>query len=138
MQRPKLNTGSPHYMRSFYLRFCIYAIQKWPFSGTYPLIYSHPRSFYKQIPCMRAHFCSPYLSHITRSTCMFNFARMDWESQDGKTCWKDWQIQICWRNIYQLHSRLDNTGTNLHFLSLPGNIKQGFKILSKCRLKHFT
>ncbi len=25
------NTGSPHYKRSFYLRFYIYAIQKWPF-----------------------------------------------------------------------------------------------------------
>jgi len=24
------NTGSPRYMRCFYLRFCVYAIQKWP------------------------------------------------------------------------------------------------------------
>jgi len=24
------NTGSPRYMRSFYLQFCVYAIQKWP------------------------------------------------------------------------------------------------------------
>ena len=26
------NTGGPRYMRSFYLRFCVYAIEKWPFS----------------------------------------------------------------------------------------------------------
>ncbi len=26
-----LNTGDPHYMRSFYLRFRIYDIEKWPF-----------------------------------------------------------------------------------------------------------
>jgi len=25
------STGSPRYMRSFYLQFCIYAIRKWPF-----------------------------------------------------------------------------------------------------------
>jgi len=24
-------TGGPRYMRSFYLRFCVYATQKWPF-----------------------------------------------------------------------------------------------------------
>jgi len=56
-------------MRSFYLQFCIYAIEKWPFSGTYPLIYGNPRSFYMQIQYMRAYFWSPYLSHIMRSTC---------------------------------------------------------------------
>jgi len=27
----QLNTGRPRYMRSFYLRFRVYAIQKWPF-----------------------------------------------------------------------------------------------------------
>jgi len=37
------------------------------FSGTYPLIFSHP--FYMRIRYMRPHFWSPYLSHITRSTC---------------------------------------------------------------------
>ncbi len=50
-------TGSPRYMRSFYLRFCIYAIVNYPWS------------FYMQIRYMRAYFWSPYLSHITRSTC---------------------------------------------------------------------
>jgi len=25
------STGGPRYMRSFYLRFCVYAIEKWPF-----------------------------------------------------------------------------------------------------------
>jgi len=39
------------------------------FSGTYPLINSHPWSFYMRIHYMRAYFWSPYLSHITRATC---------------------------------------------------------------------
>jgi len=39
------------------------------FSGTYPLIYSNPWSFYMGICYMRVYFWSPYLSHITRSTC---------------------------------------------------------------------
>ncbi len=39
-------TGSTHYMPSFYLQFHIYAIEKWPFSVTYPLIYGGPWSFY--------------------------------------------------------------------------------------------
>ncbi len=33
-------------MQTFYLQFQVYAIEKWPFSGTYPLIYGNPRSFY--------------------------------------------------------------------------------------------
>jgi len=56
-------------MLSFYLRFCVYAIQKWLFCGTYPLINSQPRYFYMWIHYMRVYFWSPYLSHITRSTC---------------------------------------------------------------------
>ncbi len=36
-------------------------------SGTYPLIYNDPWSFYMRIYYMRAYFWSPYLSHITRS-----------------------------------------------------------------------
>ncbi len=39
------------------------------FSGTYPLIYSHPWSFYMWIHYMGTNFWSPYLSHITMSTC---------------------------------------------------------------------
>jgi len=39
------------------------------FSGTYPLISCNPWSFYMRIRYMRAYFWSPYLSHITRSTC---------------------------------------------------------------------
>ncbi len=62
-------TGGPCYMQSFYLQFHIYTIQKWPFSGTYPLIFSHPWSFYMWICNMRAYFWSPYLLYITRSTC---------------------------------------------------------------------
>ncbi len=40
------------------------------FSETYPVIYSHPWSFYMRIRYMRAYFLSPYLLHITRSTCI--------------------------------------------------------------------
>jgi len=39
------------------------------FSWTYPLIISHPWSFYMRIHYMRVYFWSPYLSHITRSNC---------------------------------------------------------------------
>jgi len=38
-------TGGPRYMRSFYLRIRVYGIEKWSFSGTYPLIYSDQWSF---------------------------------------------------------------------------------------------
>jgi len=55
-------------MRSFYLRIRVYAIEKWPFSVTYPLINSDAWSFYMRFHYMRAYFWSPYLSHITRST----------------------------------------------------------------------
>ena len=47
-----------------------YVNDSWPFSGTYPLIYSNPWSFYIQIRYMRAYFFGPYLSHITRDTCI--------------------------------------------------------------------
>jgi hypothetical protein len=36
---------------------------------TYPLIYSHPWSFYMRICYLRVIFFNPYLSHITRSAC---------------------------------------------------------------------
>jgi len=62
-------TGSPRYMLSFYLQFHVYAIEKWPFSGTYPLIHGNPRSIFMRIHYMPAYFWSPYLSHIMRSTC---------------------------------------------------------------------
>ncbi len=39
------------------------------FSGTYPLIYNYPWSFYVQICYIWTSFTSPYLSNITRSTC---------------------------------------------------------------------
>jgi hypothetical protein len=41
------------------------------FYRTYPLIYSHPWSFYIQICYMRVIFYGPYLSQITRSTCTY-------------------------------------------------------------------
>jgi len=63
-------------MRSFYLQIRIYAIEKWPFSGAYPLIYSDCRSFYMRIHYMRAYFWSPYLSHITRSTVLYRFKKI--------------------------------------------------------------
>jgi len=53
------------------------------FSGTYPLIYSNPWSFYIQICYMRAYFWSPYLPHITRSacTCKFHFVHLLFHQQ---------------------------------------------------------
>jgi len=63
-------TGGPRYMQTFYLRFRVYAIQKWPFYGTNPLINSHPWSFYMRIHYMRVYFWSPYLLHITWAACI--------------------------------------------------------------------
>ncbi len=72
-------------MRTFYLRFRVYAIQKWPFSVTYPLINSHPWSFYMQIHYIRVYFWSPYLSHITRAACTFiNLMRYETETNKHK------------------------------------------------------
>jgi hypothetical protein len=64
-----LNTGSPCYMLSFYLRIRINSIEKWPFFLNLSSNYSDCWSFYMWIHYMRAYFWSPYLSHITRSTC---------------------------------------------------------------------
>jgi len=57
-------------MPSFYLQFHIYGLKKKLFSRTYPLIYGNPWSFYMRIHYMPAYFWSPYLSNITRSTCI--------------------------------------------------------------------
>jgi len=57
-------------MWSFYLQFRIYSILKWLFSGTYPVIYGYPRSFYMRIHYIGVYIWSPYLSHIMRSTCI--------------------------------------------------------------------
>ena len=51
-----LQLGSTRYLRSFYLRYRVNAIEKQPFSKTYPLIYSHTFSFYMVIRYMRAYF----------------------------------------------------------------------------------
>jgi hypothetical protein len=58
-------------MWSFYLQICMHAIENDVVYRTYHLIYSHPWSFYMQIPYMRDIFYGPYLSHITR------FVRID-------------------------------------------------------------
>jgi len=55
----------------FICEFAYMRLKNGLFSGTYPLIYSDRWSFYMQIHYMRAYFWSPYLSHITRSTCMW-------------------------------------------------------------------
>jgi len=52
----------------FICNFTYMRLKNGLFSGTYPLIYCNPRSFYMRIHYMRAYFWSPYLSHITRST----------------------------------------------------------------------
>ncbi len=58
------------YMRSWNDLFC----------GTYPLIISHPWSFYMRIHYMRVYFWSPYPSHITRSncTCLQSSVKLFW------------------------------------------------------------
>jgi hypothetical protein len=66
---PNESTGRPRYMRSFYLRIHVYEIEMIFIYRTYPLIYSHPWSFYMRIHYMRVIFYGPYLSHITRSAC---------------------------------------------------------------------
>ncbi len=55
----------------FICDFAYMRLRNGPFPGTYPQIYSYPWSFYMQICYMQAYFWSPYLSHITRSTCTF-------------------------------------------------------------------
>jgi len=53
----------------FICEFAYMRMKNGLFSGTYPLIYSDLWSFYMRIHYVRAYFWSPYLSHITRSTC---------------------------------------------------------------------
>jgi len=53
----------------FICEFVYIRLKNGPFSGTYSLAYSHHWSFDMRIHYMRAYFWSPYLSHITRSTC---------------------------------------------------------------------
>jgi hypothetical protein len=65
----KTSRGGPHYVQPFNLRFGVYAIQKWPFSGTFSLINSHPWSFYMQI-CYT--FASQFLESLLRP-CIPNF-----------------------------------------------------------------
>jgi len=66
----------PHYMRSFYLQFCVYSIElkSGHFSGTYPLFFGNPWTFYIKIHYIRAYSWSPFLWHIMRSTCIFFIA----------------------------------------------------------------
>jgi len=53
----------------FICDFAYMRLENGIFSGTYPLIYSNPWSFYIQIHYMRAYLWSTYLSYLTRSTC---------------------------------------------------------------------
>jgi hypothetical protein len=64
------STGGPRYMWPFYLRFCVCAIEKWPFSWNLSSNLRLSLVFYMQINYMPAYFLSPYLSHIMRSTCI--------------------------------------------------------------------
>ncbi len=67
-----VHTGSPRYMRTFYLRFHVYAIEIMAFlrniSSYLPMLLV---SLYANL-LYANHFFSPYLSHITRSTCTLN------------------------------------------------------------------
>jgi len=64
------------------------------FSGTYPLIYVNPWSFYMQIHYMRTYFWSPYLSHITWSTCTYIW----WPPQVDNIS----QKKVIWHSLYVL------------------------------------
>ncbi len=82
------------------------------FSGTYPLIYSHPWSFFMGIHYIRANFWSPYLSNITRSTCMYKHD-MFWQS--NWICfhfcideWNKWIIAVKWQVLGKNVSLLKN------------------------------
>ncbi len=58
------------------------------FAGTYPQITSHPWSLYMRIRYMRVYFWSPYLSHITRSTCIMTFLLFHIRKKIQKDCVK--------------------------------------------------
>ena len=64
----RYNTVGPRYMRTFYLRFGVYAIEIINFRGTHPPIFQRYWSRYMQIRYMPNNFLGPYLSHITRAT----------------------------------------------------------------------
>ena len=68
-----LNTGGPCYMRTFYLRFHVYAIEIVAFlrniSSYLPMLLV---SLYVNL-LYANHFLGPYLSHITRSACTVCF-----------------------------------------------------------------
>ena len=51
----------PRYMRSCYVRFCVFATEKMAiFAGAYSLIYSNVWSFYMRIRYMQAYFLVPF------------------------------------------------------------------------------
>jgi len=75
------------YVRSFYLQFCIYGSEKWPFSGTYPLIYNNPWCFYMQFCYMRPYFWSTYLSHITK-------VHLDYQRYAKEKVWKPYHTAL--------------------------------------------
>jgi len=57
----------------FICEFSYMQLKNGLFSGTYLLIYSDCWSFYMQNHYIWAYFWSPFLLHITRSTCTQNF-----------------------------------------------------------------
>ncbi len=65
-----MSTGGPRYMRTFYLRFCVYA---------FIIVISEERILQLtnaigliicEIRYARANFLGPYLSHITSAACI--------------------------------------------------------------------
>ncbi len=88
------------------------------FSGTYPLIYSHPWSFYMRIHYMRAYFWSPYLSNITRSNCIWKVFRFDNNTHFLKT------------------NPMSVKNLKFHFLRTGGWDKRGL-VTGLCYYSHF-
>ena len=85
------------------------------FSGTCPLINSHPWSFYIRICYMLAYFWNPYLSNITRSTCIHPCSFESVPRQMNEMCYES-----NWNDIFSfipcLNALLKRTSVNCNQL----------------------
>jgi len=118
------------------------------FSGTYPLIYGNPWSFYMRIHYMQAYFWSPYLSHKTRSTCTdkpvyndhprdpkivaivdrwsilrgrFMLCTLKYEPKNSGRCWKAirrWSLAQVWLKFYWWSSSISPFSYNCTLFSV--------------------
>jgi len=75
-------------MRSFYLRFRVYAIQIWPFFWNLSSNYQSSLVFLYSNSLYGVYFWSPYPSHITRSNCTLKSKIKRWKTwfSFGRIC----------------------------------------------------